>query len=241
MSVPDKLVSRARDILKRSGKLFLDYDGTLVPIMPNPEDCVPDDELIQLLDRLKSRWDLFIVTGRSLGDIREFLNARYSIIALHGAVIMEGENVTDNIPELNLYRNICDRIYNNKELFEKQFEGLRLYNKDGNLLFHLGYISDDGTRDKVVNAVERMGSENQMDVYKGKNIVELRPPGINKGIAIRKIRNGSKAIIAGDDLTDEDSFIENPDALRIKVGEGETAADYLLEDYVEMRAFLSKL
>ncbi len=241
MSVPDKLVSKAKGILRSSGILFIDYDGTLVPIRKNPEDCYPDDELASLLEKLNASHPMFIVTGRSLEDIVGFIGRDYNIIALHGAVKMEDGEIEDMAPHLNLYREICNRVFNNKELFEKQFEGLRMYNKNGNLLFHLGYVRDPETGEKIRNVVDRLAAENQMEVYEGKDILELRPPEINKGIAIKKIRKGSKAIIAGDDITDEESFIENPDALRIKVGEGDTAADFRLDDTDDMREFLRKL
>lgn len=241
MSVPDKLVSKAKNILKGSGVLFLDYDGTLVPIRLDPDECYPDDDLLQLLDGLQSKYEIYIVTGRSIEDMSKFLGGRYNLIALHGAVkVVDGE-VVNLLPELNLYREICNRIYNNRALFEKQLEGLRMYNKNGNLLFHLGMVRDDSVLEKIRLAVERLASENQMEVYEGKDILELRPPGIDKGKAISMIRDGRKAIIAGDDSTDEDSFRENPETLRIKVGEGDSVADYRLSDYEEMRSFLEKL
>lgn len=241
MSVPDKLVARARQILKGSGILFLDYDGTLVPIRLDPEECYPDENLLKLLDNLHSRFEIYIVTGRSLEDMSEFLGGRYNLIALHGAVKVVNGDVVNLLPELNLYREICNKIYNNKALFEKQLDGLRMYNKNGNLLFHLGLVRDDSVLDKIRKAVERLASENQMEVYEGKNILELRPPGMDKGRAISIIRDGREAIIAGDDSTDEDSFRENPETLRIKVGEGDSVADYRLSGYEEMRAFLGKL
>ena len=72
-------------------------------------------------------------------------------------------------------------------------------------------------------------------------ISEIRIPGCNKGDAIRRLRSGRQAVIAGDDVTDEDSFFYNQDALNIKVGEGKTLAKYRLKDYTEMREVLERI
>ena len=62
-----------KKLLETSGRenlfLFLDYDGTLAEFAPNPDIVLPDDELIQLLTRLKAnpKVDLAVVSGRRLG------------------------------------------------------------------------------------------------------------------------------------------------------------------------------
>lgn len=238
MSIPNRLASRARSLKDGKLQLFLDYDGTLVPIEMDPEDCYPDDELVEILNELNEKYDLYIITGRSMEDITRFLGNHFNIIALHGALKLVGGEISENVNTLGYCRQVCDRIYSNRKLFEDQFEGLRLYNKNGNLTFHLGLLQDPGQRETIVDLVKKMGSENMMDVYEGKMIIELRIPGINKGEAIKDVRNGSEAIIAGDDHTDEEAFQINSDAIRIRVGDGPTSADYSLKDYQEMREFL---
>lgn len=241
MSIPEGLVSRAKSLKGKKLQLFLDYDGTLVPINMDPDDCYPDDELIAILDRLSEQYDTYVITGRSMEDITRFIGKGYNIIALHGALKLVDGEITENVNTLEYCRQVCDRIYSNRELFENQFSGLRMYNKNGNLTFHLGLLQDPEQKEMVVDLVRKMGNENMMDVYEGKMIVELRIPEINKGEAIREVRDGSRAIIAGDDRTDEEAFEINSDALRIKVGVGPTSADFSVEDYNEMREFLKLL
>lgn len=241
MSIPADLVSRLETLMRGELKLFLDYDGTLVPIRMDPDDCYPDEELKEILSSLYSRYDTYIVTGRSLEDITRFIGHDYNVIALHGAVTRIKGKVSESVGGMGYFRQVCDNIFANRELFEKRYDGLRMYNKNGNLLFHLGLIPEQSKRDEVIDAVRRMAVENMMETYEGKMIVELRVPGINKGKAIREIRNGSQAVIAGDDRTDEDSFAVNQDALRIRIGEGITLADFTLHDYREMRDLLKRL
>lgn len=241
MSIPADLIRRAELLKNSSLKLFLDYDGTLIPIKMDPDDCYADSELKDILNSLDNNYEMYIVTGRSLDDITKFIGNAYNVIALHGAVMRIGGEIRENIPDLAYFTQICDRIFKNRKLFESQYDGLRMYNKNGNLLFHLGLMTDDRRKDELEGLVRNMGEENMMDVYEGKMIMELRVPGINKGSAILKMRNGSNAIIAGDDRTDEESFEANGDAVRIKVGIGKTKADFVLSDYREMRQFLKLL
>lgn len=241
MSVPAELESRIPWIRENCRKIFLDYDGTLVPIRMNPEECYPDDELLSILDSLNSAYELYIVTGRSLEEIRGFLGTRYRIIALHGALIMEGGEVRSAAGDIEKYRKECNEIFAGKSKLEASYPGLRVYNKNGNLLFHMGLVNDSGVASNVEKVVKDMSDRTGMEVYRGKMILELRVPGVNKGRTISGIRRGSAAMIAGDDVTDEEAFLENPDALRIKVGNGPTEADFSLDDYKEMREFLGRL
>ena len=71
------LFDRIKKVLKRLIAaerifLFLDYDGTLTPIVSHPHDAYLSEETKNLLLRTKKnpRTQLAIVSGRSLKDIR---------------------------------------------------------------------------------------------------------------------------------------------------------------------------
>lgn len=69
--------SGTAEILEQMGgpgdQVFLDYDGTLVPISSDPTSCFADRELLSILDGLGEEYDMYIVTGRSAEDMRRFL------------------------------------------------------------------------------------------------------------------------------------------------------------------------
>src|SRR5690349_1603711 len=59
--------------IARSGKqlaVFLDYDGTLTPIVRHPEDAWLSDSMQQTLRSLAARVPVAILSGRDLDDVR---------------------------------------------------------------------------------------------------------------------------------------------------------------------------
>ncbi len=220
--------------------LFLDYDGTLVPIITQPENSFADSELLEILDTINKEFDLYIVTGRSLREIRNFIGEEFNTVALHGAIVSLNTGEIQTVSGYESYREKCDQVFGREKEFEKEFPGVHLINKDGGVVFTKWYLDKSLHREldeKICSIAEEIG----MTCYIGKMIVEIRIPGPNKGVAIKKIRNGRPALIAGDDRTDEDAFRINSDAFTIKIGNGSTLARYRVKDYIEFRKFLLSL
>ncbi len=241
MHLHPQVSSIIEDVKRRSiNLLFLDYDGTLVGLKMNPEDAVASEDLLSTLRKLAGKFQIYIVTGRALADLRGFLNDEFDVVALHGAVSYINHKISFNVESFQKYREICNDIYSRKDEYISMFPGLRIYNKDGNLLFHFGLMSDK-QHEELFHIVENLSKTTGMPVYKGKLIIELRIPGINKGIAIEKIRAGRDCMIAGDDTTDEEAFLENPDTLTVHVGGGESTSRYRLKDPDEMLLLLKSL
>lgn len=225
MEQENKILKNIAHIMLLGPQIFLDYDGTLVPVIKDPEKNQADQSLLKLISSLNASQEIYIVTGREIDDIRNFIGD-YNVIGLHGAVFyISGQTIS--IPGFNRYVKLLNQLYNNNKYLERKFYGLRIYNKTGNIMFHLGNIENPEELKNIGETVNFLASEHNLEVYHGIDIIEIRIPGINKGKAIHYIRNKNRpAIIIGDDLTDEDSFIENPDAITIKVGKGETHAKY---------------
>ena len=55
--------------------LFLDYDGTLADFAATPDEIIPDEELIALIDQLAKQPDIrvTILSGRRLAHIQSLL------------------------------------------------------------------------------------------------------------------------------------------------------------------------
>ncbi|MHB8372658.1 MAG: trehalose-phosphatase [Thermoplasmataceae archaeon] len=229
-----------KNFQKSRGQLFLDYDGTLVPIKINPEECYPDKNLLQLLEKLSSLHELYIITGRSMKDITEFLGTEMNVVALHGAIGRINGKEVSFVSDIDRYKKIFIDIEEN--IREKlKIPGLRVYEKDGGLLLHLGLVNP-AYRQIVLSEYDYLCQKYGLEKYYGINIVEFRIRGVNKGNTIARIRKKNiPVLIAGDEDTDEDSFIRNKDALSIHIGNGKTNAQYSIPDYLEFRKILHQL
>jgi trehalose 6-phosphate phosphatase len=235
---PADVLAAFKKISKRNPVIFLDYDGTLVNIIMNPWEAVADHDLIEILQNLSERFETFIVTGRSLEDIRTLLPLDMNLIAMHGSITKLKGKPPSFVPGYNRYRAICNGLFNDLQSTRTKFPGLRIFNKDAGLLFHYGLMSGDLKGELSMEVAEIAGRVG-MTVYSGYNIFELRIPGVSKGKAIKKIREDDRpAMIAGDEGTDEEAFEMNMDTLKIRVGGGPTLADIVLRDPSEMREAL---
>jgi trehalose 6-phosphate phosphatase len=99
---------------------------------------------------------------------------------------------------------------------------------------HYREVDDEGeTRERLSSWLDAMPEI--LDAIWGKKVVELRPEGLTKGTAVRRIAEehpDHTPVYLGDDTTDEDAFAAlqdmERDAVTVRIGEDETQADYRL-------------
>lgn len=224
-------------LLSEDPAIFLDYDGTLVPIQPDAEAATADSELLDLLHILDTRYLLWIVTGRTLESITKFIGTGLNIIGLHGLVMSRKSGIKTVSPMLEKYRPIFSKLMEGEQEIRKRFPGVVIKDKGGAISFSLWEMRDSDIED-LEGFLRKEATNLELEFYPGKRIYELRIPGINKGKAIREIRGQMPALIIGDDITDEDAFSLNQDAITVKVGEGESAARFRIKDYRSVRDLL---
>lgn len=210
---------------------FLDYDGTLAPIVEDPEAAVPHPDAPDLLRQLDARYPVWIVTGRDLQALTSFLDMPLRAIGLHGSqegrigVSVERLMPDEAVQALARLRETVPSV-----------EGLRVEEKDQTFAVHYRQVQDEEkAREKLADWLDPLPDE--LDAVWGKAVVELRPKGLTKGTAVRRISDehpDRTPIYLGDDVTDEDAFEAlqtlGREAVTVKVGEGATQADYRLQD-----------
>ena len=70
--------------------LLFDFDGTLAPIVNNPADAKPTDELLTALRHLAEGSDLVIISGRSRAFLEKtFVGIPIRLVAEHGAFMKD--------------------------------------------------------------------------------------------------------------------------------------------------------
>lgn len=208
---------------------FLDYDGTLAPIVDDPDAAVPHPDVPALLRKLDERFPVWIVTGRDLRALASFLDQPLNAIGLHGA--QEG---TVGGKVRRLMSDDAAEALRGLRTSIPALEGLHVEEKDQSFAVHYREVDDeDEARERLSVWLDAMPEI--LDAIWGKKVVELRPDGPTKGTAVRRVADehpDCTPVYLGDDTTDEDAFAVLQDmardAVTVRIGDEETQADHRL-------------
>lgn len=227
--------------------LFLDFDGTLIDLAPTPDAIRVPGELPALLCGLEAHFSgaLAILTGRALRDLDHFLAPpRWPAAGQHGAELRwttDGECVVADAGALQAARDEIRR-------FAARHPGILVEDKGASIALH--YRAVPAARQAIKMQVGALveASAGTLEAIVGKGLYELRPAGVNKGQALRRLLEKApfgdkKPLVLGDDVTDEATFevaLERG-GRAIKVGSGETAAPWRLDDPMTVRGWLADL
>jgi trehalose 6-phosphate phosphatase len=233
--------------------LFIDYDGTIVPIKKQPHLAVLSSKTKTIIAQLVIDPNIFvgIITGRSLTDIRNLVRINHILYAAnHGFQIHHNKrtwihpDAMQVLPLLNKVEAILIKalIPIKKVLVE---------NKGLTLSVHYRNVrASDIPRLKIKMKQIIQPYQELLKLTSGKKVIEIRPNITwDKGYAILRIlqivRVPKKSVIIfiGDDKTDEDAFKILPsDALKVSVGrKASSYANYYVKGPTEVRYLLEQL
>ncbi len=230
--------------------LFLDFDGTLAPIVERPGLAKIDPEIRDVLIRLSNRGDLTItvVSGRALADVRERAGIRGIIYAGNHGLEIESDRVCFREPQAETLRLELRHLIMQLELALSDTAGVEIERKGLSASVHYRRVNEelqDWVRRTVAEVVEKSRSFTCRD---GKKVIEVRPRvDWHKGHAVCWILDsvlppGALPLYLGDDVTDEDAFAVIPNGIAIHVGEpSQTCAAYWIPDLQAVRDFLLTL
>jgi trehalose 6-phosphate phosphatase len=245
MRVPGARFEQAPE-LKGACAFFLDLYGTLLDITDHPHDVEIDGNLIQLLKALGRAADgaLALISGRPVADIDRLLaDPGFCVAGQHGA---ERRDFSGTMHRHDVPREALEKARRRFGLMAAKHPGLVLEDKGVNLALH--FRAAPGLRAEMQDAVRSLAEElgGEFEVQLGKMVVELRPTGKDKGVAIAEFLDeapfrGRTPVFVGDDLTDEFGFelINRVGGHSVKVGEGKSAARWRLPDSATVRAWLA--
>ncbi len=241
----------------REGKrpaFFLDYDGTLTPIVERPEQAVLSASMRDILRALAERCTVAIVSGRGLDDVRKrvALDTLY-YAGSHGFEIEgpAGERFQNEMGKKAL--PALDKAENDLRRRLAGIRGTQVERKRFSVAVHYRRAAAGQTRavERAVDEVLKLSCGLRRG--HGKKVYELQPDlDWNKGHAVLWLmrRLGltpaeTRPIYIGDDVTDEDAFsaVQEIGAGIVVHGgeERETLAGYELVDPDEVQRFLQKL
>jgi len=227
------------EILYPSCALFLDFDGTMVDIAPQPSAVHVPEPLIAVLQGLHEylQGAIAVISGRPIAQIDDFLRPlRLPVAGVHGTE----RRGRDGHLHL-LHAQPLDHVEEAACLLAAQNPGLLVENKRGSLALH--YRQRPELEQLCLQAMEKAVAESPgITLLRGKMVVEAKPGGASKGHAIEAFLEeqpfaGRTPVFIGDDVTDEAGFstVQRLGGLGIKVGEGATCASQRLADPQALR------
>lgn len=233
--------------------LFLDYDGTLFPIVHVPQMAKPDKPLLNLLNTLgeHERFEIHILSGRSAGEMEAwFPLERIHLHAEHGAMSRPAGADTW-ITSLDFKKTPSWKPFAKSILAEysRALDGSYVEEKNFSLVWHYR-LAEPAKGEERAEALKTHAqtflAPLGLEILAGKKAVEIRQIEINKGLMVKRVLDGRAdrvfPIAIGDDVTDEDMFRAlSGKGMTITVGEQETCARYRLKDPSEVRLFLESL
>jgi trehalose 6-phosphate phosphatase len=231
--------------------VFLDYDGTLTPIVTRPELAALDDGMRRTLRRLAGAWPTHVISGREVQDVRR----RVGIDSLwmagsHGFDIAPprgvsgGKQVAPEVePEVH---RAADEVRRNTAAIP----GVLVEDKRFSIAVHYRLVEEES-----VPAVERavddaVAHHPGLRKSHGKKVFDLQPAlDWDKGKALRWLldvtgQREAFPIYLGDDTTDEGAFavlVERGLGILVTELPRPTAARYALQNPFEVQMFLERL
>ncbi len=230
--------------------LFLDVDGTLVEIEREPGAVHVPERLCQILrDLLRATGGaLALVSGRTLAELdRLFAPLRLSAAGLHG---LERRNLRTEVVRARPDPAILEAARAQLAGFAERHPGVLLEDKGLTLALH--YRNAPTQQGAATAAAEAAvaASQGGLVLLRGKMVLELKPPGCDKGQAIAAFMDeppfaGRQPVFAGDDVTDEAGFdvvnAQGGVTIRIGADAAPTVARHAQPDVDAMHSWLQRL
>ena len=233
-------LQQAIEALVRPVLIASDFDGTLAPIVDDPDSAQANARAMAALRRLAQipGVSVAIVSGRSLSDLDRMTGG------LEGAAVI-GEHGNARAGQ---WSPGSEGISDLAKLVRKsvaQHPGAFVEAKEHSVVFHYRTMERDLVERAIKELLEDLGQLDDVAVSHGKEIVELSLGSRDKADAIADLVDEfgvATTVFIGDDTTDEKVFAAlRPDDIAIKVGDGPTVAHYRIPDVESVADVLERL
>ncbi len=252
----DKLKACLRE---KSLFLFLDYDGTLAPLMPRPQEAQLPEETRSTLSELShaDKLLLAVVSGRKLEDVKRKVGlARIIYSGNHGLELSSPKVKFEELATPG-YLCVLRRIRDDLTARLSGFPGVTFEDKD--ITFSIHYRTVDPSRIPELKTIFHEATivyliRNRIKIKEQNKVLEIWPPvnwdkgKIVKWLLARQELAGDAGdrlpVYVGDDMTDEDAFRalrERGVTIFVRGRPGVSDAEYYLKDQREVGELLKRL
>lgn len=230
---------------------FLDYDGTLTPLVRHPALAGPDPTRRELLRTLGAapQNTVVVASGRERQTLDEWLgDLPIGLVAEHGVWLRPAQQEWRRVKPLsNEWKRELVPIL---EIYADRLPGALVEEKEDSVAWHYRMADPEQAAlraPELTDHLVNLTAKSDLQVVQGDKVVEIRHAGINKGgAALSWISQGDYDFILGigDDSTDEDFFKALPSsAFSIRVGMSATHAQYNIRSSAQvidlLRAFVA--
>lgn len=244
----------------RRPAVFLDYDGTLTPIVDRPEDAVISDEMREAVRGLARRCTVCVVSGRDRYVVQELMGLDDLVVAgSHGFDIWSPTEGEVRHEASGRFEELVTEVEERLRRALAGIEGALVEPKSTSVAAHYRLVAEE-ERVRVGEVVEALLAErpDELKVTPGKMVYEVQPKiDWDKGRAVLYLletlglnREDTLPIYLGDDVTDEDAFgALSGRGVGVFVGDvghpetagRDTVADYALYTFEEVRRFMQAM
>jgi|YNPBryunderm2012_1023409.scaffolds.fasta_scaffold23142_2 trehalose 6-phosphate phosphatase len=236
--------------------LFLDFDGTLVPITDRPFAIVIPPSVQQMLAMIHNhpQAKVAVVSGRDLADLRPRVGVEELAYAGNHGLEMSGPGWEFVEPRADRLRGHLAQLLTEVADEVRRVPGAWVQNKDLSASVHYRDVAVEHHAELQQILAAHVSSAPHHGVFilrSGKMVLEIRPNiAWHKGTAIDWLTprlaptaNEPLRIVLGDDTTDEDAFQHAAEGVTILVGRSDrySTARYRLESPDRVAAFLAWL
>ena len=223
-----------------------DFDGVLAPIVSEPSAARALPRSVDALAALAElpRTHVAAISGRALDNLRELLSPLANgahLVGSHGSEFGAGF-AAGLAPEVAERREQVEKAL---RTLTADLPGVALELKPVSVAVHVRNADRDTAAAVLAAVLAGPGSWPGVHPAHGKEVVELVVVEASKGAALDLLREQVRAtgvLFVGDDVTDETAFRRlRPGDVGVKVGPGETAAQFRVEDPEAVTALLELL
>jgi trehalose 6-phosphate phosphatase len=205
-----------------SALVAVDFDGTLAAIVSRPEEARPAEGAVEVLTALASRiGGVAIISGRGVAEIVALAGltdgSSVRVLGHYGLQSWRAGSTTSPPPAEAIEQartRLADRLAHADP-------GVQVEDKTHSLAVHTrGAMDPAAALEALRPGLVELADDLDLEAVPGRYVIELRPPGVDKGGALRRLVDelGSRTVVyIGDDLGDLPAY-DAVDLLRDEAG-----------------------
>lgn len=244
-----------RIVTHQAGKpvaIFLDFDGTLTPIVEEPRKADLEKSMLQTLRSLVGVCTVGVISGRDRKDLESRVGIEGILYAGSHGVDIAGPGYQKSLPEAEAaIPEVDDAERRLREALEG-IPGVIVERKRFSVAVHFRKVRSDVGIQQVKRVVDAVLADTRLRKRYGKQVLELEPAvEWDKGDAVEWLLETTEidpaqalVMYIGDDETDEDVFAALAGrGVTVRVGEqaSDSLADYYLPEPQDVGHLLKEL